>query len=92
MTCNPPFDDIMTGDVLRWFFTRTTIPVDNTNNMINMSNTDKYGISGARDSKLTVNNVNSSDEGYYYCRIFRNGMLLDNTYPGACLDVYSKSK
>ena len=64
MTYNPLFDDIMTGDVLRWFFTRITI--DNANNMINMSNTNKYGISGARDSKLTVNNVNSSDEGYYY--------------------------
>ena len=93
VTCNPPFDDIMTGDVLRWFFTRTTI--DNTNNnMIDMSNTNKYGISGARDSKLTVNNVNSSDEGYYYCRIYRNGAggLLPTEYPGACLDVYSKSK
>ena len=90
MTCNPPFDDIMTGDVLRWFFTRTTI--GNANNMINMSNTNKYGISGARDSKLTVNNVNSSDEGYYYCRIFRNENLLPDRYSGACLDVYSKSK
>ena len=88
MTCNPPFDDIMTGDVLRWFFTRTTI--DNANIMIDMSNTDKYGISGARDSKLTVNNINSSDEGYYYCRILRNGMLQNYRYPGACLYVYRK--
>ena len=87
MTCNPPFDDIMTGDVLWWFFTRTTI--DNAN-MIDMSNTDKYGISGARNSKLTVNNVNSSDEGYYYCRILRNGMLQNNSYPGVCLYVYRK--
>ena len=89
MTCNPPFDDIMTGDVLRWFFTRTTI--DNAN-MIDMSNTDKYGISGARDSKLTVNNINSSDEGYYYCRILQSENLLPDRYPGACLYVYSKSK
>ena len=89
MTCNPPFDDIMTGDVLRWFFTRTTI---GNSSMIDMSNTDKYNISGARDSKLTVNNIHSSDEGYYYCQIFRNGGLLSTRYLGACLDVYSKSK
>ena len=87
VTCNPLFGVIMEEDVFQWFFTRTTV---SNANMVNTSNTDKYSISGTRNHQLTVNNINSSDEGYYYCRILRNGMLQNNRFPGACLYVYCK--
>ena len=87
VTCNSPFDVFMEEDVFQWFFTRTTV---SNANMVNTSNTDKYSKSGTRNHQLTVNNINSSDEGYYYCWILRNGMLQNDRFPGACLYVYRK--
>ena len=88
-TCNPLSVETMLGDVFVWHFTR-----DSTNNgtPVNINNTDKYNVSGARNKTLTVNSIISTDEGYYYCQIFRNEMLLPDLVVGACLYVYSKSK
>lgn len=85
-TCNPPFDVIMDGDILEWLFTRTTIA---NANPVDINNNEKYSIAGARSQMLTVNNINSSDEGYYYCQIVRNRMPLSTRVPGACLNVYN---
>ena len=86
-TCNVLFEQVVEGDVLQWLFTRTII--DN-GTLVNISNTDKYNVSGAKNRTLTVNNISSTDEGYYYCQILRNGGLLPDRIPGACLYVYRK--
>ena len=85
--CTVPIDQFMAGDVFQWYFTRTTI--DNAN-MVDTKNTYKYTIFGSRSQQLVVNNISLHDEGYYFCQMNRNGVLLSNIIPGACLYAYSK--
>ena len=91
ITCDPPLSEIIAGSVLQWFIAKTTIEAAT---MIDLSKSDKYNISGSRSQHLTVKNINSSDEGFYFCRTSRDGMLqpVDNRIAGACLYAFSKSK
>ena len=76
----------MPGDELQWYVTRTTT---NDGIMVNTANVTKYNMIGLM---LEVHNITSSDEGYYFCRTLRNGMLVPEPRAGVCLFVYSKSK
>ena len=76
--------------MLEWFFTRTTTEDNNNIIKVNINNTDKYVTSGTRSQNLEVRNIISSDEGYYFCRVRRNGVLMSDLIEGTCLDVYSK--
>ena len=75
-------DDVFAG----WYFTRTTI--ENSNPIDTSSG--KYVLGGVLSQILTVNNVNLSDEGYYFCQLRRNdGQLIRQQ--GSCLRVLGKS-
>lgn len=85
-------EQIMPGDVHQWYLTRTTteaaVEVDT-------RNTAKYITSGSISQILEVKNISSSDEGYYFCRTVRSGVLLPNSISstsGTCLYAYGKLK
>ena len=75
-----------TGDVIEWYFTRTTTE-SATTIVIDGS---KYSVDGELSQILIVNNVSLNDEGYYFCQLRRNS---DQLIPqqGSCLRVLGKS-
>ena len=77
--------NMLAGDVLQWYFTRTT--TDNANRIVIDGN--KYRVGGVLFQILTVNNVSLNDEGYYFCQLNRNGQLIPQQ--GSCLRVFGKS-
>ena len=82
--CNPE-TTFMEGDTFQWYFTRTTIQM-----MQFICNESKYSISGSVSQTLTVRNISLGNKGFYYCQIVRNGVLLSEITPGACVFAYGK--
>ena len=82
--CSPE-TSFMEGDTIQWYFTRTT-----TDNGVQLRENNKYSMSGSVSQTLTVRNISLSDEGFYYCQTVRNGVLLSEIMPGACLYAYGK--
>ena len=74
---------MMSGDMLEWHFTRTTI--ENASR-VGIEDREKYSVSGEFSQILSVNNVVSNDEGYYFCRLRQNR----ETRSGTCLSVTGK--
>ena len=70
------------------YFTESSLDHDQPLTVDGASINAKYTVS---DRILTVNNVSITDEGFYYCRRRRNGVLETEQLPGACLYAYSKS-
>ena len=85
--CNPT-ENIMNGDTFRWLFTSSGTISD----VLEISPSEKHVISGAMSQRLTVNNITLSDEGFYFCRTVRSGILQNDMMLGACLFPYSKLK
>ena len=85
VTCEQPVHEIQTGDMLRWYVMR--IVMDETA-VVRIDDPDKYEM---RSQMLEVHNVTSEDEGYYFCRVFRGEMIIDQPVSGTCLFVYGKS-
>ena len=78
-----------TGDVTEWYFTRTTtenaIPID-------IYGSSKYTVEGELSQLLIVNNISLNDEGYYFCRLRRNGsQTVTMPQQGTCLRALGKS-
>ena len=76
---------VETGDVIDWYFTRTTTE-SATRIVIDGS---KYHVDGELPQILNINNVSLNDEGYYFCQLRRNGQLMPQQ--GSCLRVLGKS-
>ena len=87
-TCQQPVHQIMMGDMLEWYVTRTVIDAATA---VHTDNTDKYEMSGVRSQMLEVRNVTSGDEGYYFCKVSRGGTIIDQPVSGTCLFIYGKS-
>ena len=75
-----------TGDVIDWYFTRTTTE---SATRIVTDGSSKYSVEGELSQILIVNNVSLNDEGYYFCQLNRNGQLTPQQ--GTCLRVLGKS-
>ena len=83
--CSPEASFMDLGDTFRWYFTRTTIDEG-----IQLRGNGKYSMSGSASQILTARNISLSDEGFYYCKTARNGVLVSEIMPGACVFTYGK--
>ena len=87
-TCQQQIHEIMMGDMLQWYVTRTVIDAATA---VHTDDTDKYEMSGVRSQMLVVRNITSGDEGYYFCKVSRDEMIINQPVSGTCLFVYGKS-
>ena len=56
--------------------------------VVRIDDPDKYEM---RSQMLVVHNITSGDEGYYFCKVSRNEMIINQPVSGTCLFVYGKS-
>ena len=78
----------MDGDVFQWYRTRN----ENYGSAFRLPRVsdENYTISGNMSQYLIINNVNSSDDGFYFCQTDRNGYPPPVPWRGACVLASSK--
>ena len=84
--CRPNSGVLSDGDVFQWYRTRNQNYASAFRILPNIA-INKYIISGNQSQYLVIKNVNSSDDGFYFCQSNRNVVPPWN---GACVLASSK--